>query len=131
MIKVTFPDGNVKEYSKGISPLEIAKSISHGLASKILVASINDKVWDLERPLTDDCAIKLFTWDDREGKETYWHSSAHLMAEALEELYPETKFGIGPPIEAGFYYDIDLGGKSLSSEDLGAIEKKMRQLIGF
>lgn len=128
MIKVTFPDGNVKEYSKGISPLEIAKSISHGLASKILVASINDKVWDLERPLTDDCAIKLFTWDDREGKETYWHSSAHLMAEALEELYPETKFGIGPPIEAGFYYDIDLGGKSLSSEDLGAIEKKMRQL---
>lgn len=128
MIKVTFPDGNVKEYSQGISPLEIAKSISHGLASKILVASINDKVWDLERPLTDDCAIKLFTWDDREGKETYWHSSAHLMAEALEELYPNTKFGIGPSIEAGFYYDIDLGGQSLSSEDLGAIEKKMRQL---
>ncbi len=128
MIKVTFPDGNVKEYSHGISPLEIAKSISHGLASKILVASINDKIWDLERPLTDDCAIKLFTWDDREGKETYWHSSAHLMAEALQELYPNTKFGIGPAIEAGFYYDIDLGGKSLSSDDLSAIEKKMRQL---
>lgn len=128
MIKVTFPDGNVKEYSHGISPFEIAKSISHGLASKILVASINDKIWDLERPLTDDCAIKLFTWDDKEGKETYWHSSAHLMAEALQELYPNTKFGIGPAIEAGFYYDIDLGGKSLSSDDLSAIEKKMRQL---
>lgn len=129
MIKVSFPDGNMKEYESGISPMEIAKSISHGLASKVLVSMVNDKMWDLTRPITTDSTIKLFTWDDKEGKETYWHSSAHLMAEALEELYPNVKFGIGPPIEAGFYYDIDLGeGASLSLEDLSAIEKKMTSL---
>lgn len=126
MIKVTFPDGNSKEYESGISPLEIAKSISHGLANKVLVSMVDGKMWDLTRPITTDSHIKLFTWDDKEGKETYWHSSAHLMAEALEELYPNVKFGIGPPIEAGFYYDIDLGtGNTLTLEDLSKIEKKM------
>jgi threonyl-tRNA synthetase len=128
MIKISFPDGSVREYEAEISPMEIAKQISHGLASKVLVAEVNNQKWDLTRTIDTDATLKLFTWDDKEGKETYWHSSAHLMAEALEELYPDTKFGIGPAIEAGFYYDIDLGGKSLSSDDLAAIEKKMRQL---
>ncbi len=128
MIKISFPDGSVREYEAGISPMDIAKSISHGLASKVLVAEVNSQKWDLTRTIDTDATLKLFTWEDKEGKETYWHSSAHLMAEALEAIYPDTKFGIGPPIENGFYYDIDLGGKSLSSDDLAAIEKKMRQL---
>lgn len=129
MIKVTFPDGNIREFDAGISPMQIAESISMGLAKKVLVAEVDNTPWDLTRTLTNDCAIKLYTWEDRQGKEAYWHSSAHLMAEALESLYPNVKLGIGPPIEYGFYYDIDLGeGRTLTTEDLGAIEKKMAEL---
>lgn len=129
MIQIKFPDGNIREYEEGISPMQIAESISHGLAKKVLVASVNGKPWDLSRPIATDVDLKLFTWDDTEGKEAYWHSSAHLMAEALEALYPNVKLGIGPPIEQGFYYDIDLGeGRAITSEDLPAIEKKMTEL---
>jgi threonyl-tRNA synthetase len=128
MIKISFPDGNVKEFDKGISPMEIAKSISHGLANRILVAKVNDNMWDLSRPITEDSSIALYGWDDHEGKETYWHSSAHLMAEALESIYPNVKFGIGPPIDHGFYYDIDLGGATLSMDELAKIEQKMKDL---
>lgn len=129
MIQVTFPDGNIKEFEIGISPMKIAESISHGLAKKVLVANVDGKPWDLTRSLTNDCSLKLFTWDNDEGKEAYWHSSAHLMAEALEALYPNVKLGIGPPIENGFYYDIDLGeGRSIAAEDLVKIEKKMVEL---
>lgn len=129
MIKVRFPDGNSREYESGISPMKIAESISHGLAKKVLVSSVDGKPWDLTRSLTSDCDLKLFTWEDHEGKEAYWHSSAHLMAEALEALYPNVKLGIGPPIENGFYYDIDLGeGRSITAEDLPKIEKKMLEL---
>ena len=129
MIKITFPDGNSREYEAGISPMQIAESISVGLAKKVLVAEVDGKSWDLTRTLTGDCALKLYTWDDNAGKEAYWHSSAHLMAEALEALYPNVKLGIGPPIEQGFYYDIDLGeGRTISQEDLAAIEKKMAEL---
>lgn len=129
MIKVTFPDGNIKEFEDGISPMKIAESISHGLAKRILVAEVDGQAWDLTRTLTGDCSLKLFSWDDNQGKEAYWHSSAHLMAEALEALYPNVKLGIGPPIENGFYYDIDLGeGRTIVLEDLKAIEKKMTEL---
>ena len=129
MIKITFPDGNSREYEVGISPMQIAESISVGLAKKVLVAEVDGKSWDLTRTLTGDCALKLYTWDDTAGKEAYWHSSAHLMAEALEALYPDVKLGIGPPIEQGFYYDIDLGeGRTISQEDLATIEKKMAEL---
>lgn len=129
MLKVTFPDGNIKEFEEGISPMQIASSISHGLAKRILVAEVNGQAWDLTRSLTGDCTIKFYSWEDAQGKEAYWHSSAHLMAEALESLYPGVKLGIGPPVENGFYYDIDLGeGRSISLEDLAAIEKKMTHL---
>ena len=129
MIKITFPDGNSREYEAGISPMQIAESISVGLAKKVLVAEVDGKSWDLTRTLTGDCSLKLYTWDDTAGKEAYWHSSAHLMAEALEALYPNVKLGIGPPIEQGFYYDIDLGeGRTISQEDLATIEKKMAEL---
>ncbi|MDD3878291.1 MAG: threonine--tRNA ligase [Bacteroidales bacterium] len=128
MIKITFPDSNVREYPKGFTSLDIAKSISHGLAQKVLAAKINDEVVDAHRPIYNDAAVKFLTWDDPEGKATYWHSSAHLMAAAIESLYPGTKFGIGPDIENGFYYDIDLGGKSLSSDDFEAIELKMMEI---
>ena len=129
MIKITFPDGNIREYEAGVSPMQIAESISMGLAKKVLVAEVNGKVWDLTRTLAADSSLKLFTWDDKEGKETYWHSSAHLMAEALEALYPNVKLGIGPPIDYGFYYDIDLGeGRTIVPENLIAIEKKMAEL---
>ena len=106
-IKISFPDSSVKEYKSGISSLEIAKSISNSLAKKILVASFNDVHIDLSTELTENGSIKFFTWDDIEGKKTFWHSSAHLLAEAVESLYPGVKFGIGPPIDNGFYYDID------------------------
>ncbi len=129
MIKITFPDGNIREYEAGVSPMQIAENISMGLAKKVLVAEVNGKVWDLTRTLAADSSLKLYTWDDKEGKETYWHSSAHLMAEALEALYPNVKLGIGPPIDYGFYYDIDLGeGRTIVLEDLKAIEKKMAEL---
>lgn len=129
MVKIKFPDGNVKEFESGITGLDIAKSISPKLAKEVLAVSVNGETWDLTRPITHDADIKLFTWDDDEGKHAFWHSSAHLMAEALQELYPGTKFGIGPAIENGFYYDIEPGGGVvLTDKDLEAIEKKMLEL---
>jgi len=129
MIKITFPDNTVKEFEKGINGLDIAKSISHKLAKEVLSVTVNGEVWDLSRPLENDASVRLHTWDDKEGKETFWHSSAHLMAEAIESFYPGTKFGIGPTIENGFYYDIDLPeGKNINDKDLLKIEKKMLEL---
>ncbi len=128
MIKITFPDNSVKQFPKGITGLNIAKSISEGLARNVLSITVNGEVRDINRPIEEDSTIKLNTWDDKEGRATMWHSSAHLMAAAIEELYPGTKFGIGPDIDNGFYYDIDLGDRSLTSEDLPAIEKKMKEL---
>lgn len=128
MIHISFPDGAVRDYNEGISALEIAKSISEGLARKVLAAEIDGEVWDATRPIQKDARLKLLTWDDRGAKSTFWHSSAHLMAEALEALFPGTKFGIGPAIENGFYYDIDLGDKTISEEDLRKLEDKMREL---
>ncbi|RNI26532.1 threonine--tRNA ligase [Rufibacter latericius] len=129
MINITLPDGSVREYQEGVTGIEIAASISEGLARNVLAVKVNGQVWDLTRPITEDANIQLLTWNDDEGKATYWHSSAHLMAEALEALYPGVKLGIGPAIENGFYYDIDLGeDKSLSQEDFPAIEQKMLEL---
>ncbi|MFY9361811.1 MAG: threonine--tRNA ligase [Dysgonamonadaceae bacterium] len=129
MIKITFPDGSVREYEEGITPLEIAKSISRRLAEEVLAASVNDETWDLTRPITEDATLKLLKWEDEEGKHAYWHSSAHLMAEALQELYPGIKFGIGPAIENGFYYDVDPGeGVVIKESDFPVIEKKMMEL---
>jgi len=130
MIKITFPDGSVREYEKGTTALEIAQSISSRLAQEVLAASVNDETWDLMRPINEDSTINLLKWDDDEGKHAYWHSSAHLMAEALQELYPGIKFGIGPAIENGFYYDVDPGeGVTIKEGDFPAIEKKMKELI--
>jgi threonyl-tRNA synthetase len=128
MINITLPDGSVRQYAKGISSLEIAKSISEGLARKVLAASINGQVWDLNRPINEDASLQLLTWDDKDGKNTFWHSSAHLMAEAVESMYPGVKFWVGPPVESGFYYDMDLGDKKISETDLEALEKKMNEL---
>lgn len=129
MIKITLPDNSVREFESGITGLEIAKAISNRLAKDVLAISVNGSVWDLNRPISDDASINLHTWDDREGKETFWHSSAHLMAEAIESFYPGTKFGIGPTVDTGFYYDIDLpAGKQLSEKDLEKIEQKMIEL---
>lgn len=131
MIHITFPDGNVRTYEEGITAMEIAKSISEGLARNVLAAKINGDVWDASRPITEDAAVQLLTWNDKEGKSTFWHSSAHLMAEALEALYPGVKFGIGPSIETGFYYDIDTGDQSISLDDLPKIEAKMKELASL
>lgn len=128
MIHITFPDGKVREYPKGTTAMEVAESISSGLARNVLSARVNGDVWDADRPIETDATLELLTWTDQDGKETFWHSSAHLLAEALEALYPGVKFGIGPPIENGFYYDVDLGDRALSTEDLPAIEKKMLEL---
>jgi threonyl-tRNA synthetase len=128
MIKITFPDNSVREYPEGITGQEIAQSISEGLARKVLSISVNGEVKDLTRPIKEDARVKLHTWDDKEGKATMWHSSAHLMASAIEALYPGTKFGIGPDVENGFYYDIDLGEHTLSSNDFEKIEKKMLEM---
>jgi threonyl-tRNA synthetase len=128
MIKITLPDGSIREYAKGTTALQIAQSISEGLARNVLAAKVNGEVWDATRPINDDSKLVLLTWNDTEGKSTMWHSSAHLMAEALESLYPGTKFGIGPAIENGFYYDIDLGGKAFSQEDFKKVEEKMLEL---
>ncbi len=128
MIKITFPDGNVREYAQGTSSMDIAKSISMGLAQKVLVVKVNGEIWDATRPINDDATLQLLTWDDTEGKSTFWHSSAHLMAEALEALYPGIKFGIGPALEQGFYYDVDLGDKSFSTTDFQKVEEKMLEL---
>jgi len=128
MINITFPDGAVRQYEPGITALDIAKSISEGLARKVLAAKVNGQVIDATRPITEDGTLQLLTWTDTDGKATMWHSSAHLMAEALEALYPGVKFGIGPAIENGFYYDVDLGGQSISDEDLKKLETKMAEL---
>jgi threonyl-tRNA synthetase len=128
MIKITFPDQSVKEFESGVTPLEVAQSISSRLAQDVLAASVNEQEWDLTRAITEDATIQLFKWDDAEGKHAFWHSSAHLLAEALQELYPGVKFGIGPAIENGFYYDIDPGENKITSDDFGKIEKKMLEL---
>ena len=128
MIKITLPDGAVKEYQPGTSALDVAKSISEGLARKVLAANVNGEVWDATRPIGTDATLKLLTWDDTDGKSTFWHSSAHLMAEAVESMFPGVKFWVGPAIEKGFYYDMDLGDRKLSEEDLATLEKKMNEL---
>ncbi|MGE0078746.1 MAG: threonine--tRNA ligase [Bacteroidales bacterium] len=129
MIKITFPDGNVREYPQGVTGLEIAKSISERLANDVLSVTVNGEVWDLTRGITTDATLKLHKWDDEQGKHAFWHSSAHLMAEAIESLYPGVKFGIGPSIENGFYYDIDFDKYSISEEDLPKIEEKMMEFV--
>ncbi len=128
MIKITLPDGSVREYAKGTTALEIAKSISEGLARNVLAAKVNGEVRDASRPIDEDATVQLLTWNDAEGKSTMWHSSAHLMAEALETFYPGVKFGIGPPVDHGFYYDIDLGEHKITPEDFKKIEDKMLEL---
>lgn len=128
MINITLPDGAVKQYPEGTTSLQIAKSISEGLARKVVAAQVNGQVWDATRPIDKDANLKLLTWDDAEGKSTFWHSSAHLLAEAVEALYPGVKFWVGPPVEKGFYYDMDLGGRQLNEEDLKRLEAKMNEL---
>ncbi|MCB2196402.1 MAG: threonine--tRNA ligase [Bacteroidetes bacterium] len=129
MVKITLPDNSVKEYNEAVSGYEIAKDISPRLAKEVLSVTVNDEVWDLQRPITEDAKIKLHKWDDEEGKHAFWHSSAHLLAEALEALYPGIKFGIGPSIDNGFYYDVDLPeGKVITDADFPKIESKMKEL---
>jgi len=128
MINITLPDNSIRQYSEGVTALEIARSISEGLARNVLSAIINGEVWDATRPINSDASVKLLTWDSPEGKSTMWHSSAHLMAEAIELLYPGVKFGIGPDIENGFYYDMDFGDHEISADELKAIEDKMLAL---
>lgn len=128
MIKITFPDGSEREYEAGVSGLDIAKSISSRLAKEVLACSVNDEVWDITRPIDCDASIKLYKWEDAEGKHAFWHTSAHLLAEALQELYPGVQFGIGPAIEQGFYYDVDPGDAVIKEGDLAKIEKKMLEL---
>jgi threonyl-tRNA synthetase len=127
-MKISFPDGAVREYEQGVSAMDIAKSISEGLARKVLAASVNGEVWDMTRPIQSDASLKLLTWDDAEGKNTFWHSSAHLMAEAVESLFPGVKFWVGPALDRGFYYDMDLGDQKITEEDLLTLEKKMNEL---
>ncbi len=128
MIKITFPDGAIREYTKGITALEIAASISEGLAKKIIAASVNGQIWDATRPIENDASLKLLNFNDAEGKSVFWHSTAHLMAEAVESLFPGVKFWVGPPVENGFYYDMDLGGRQITEEDLRKLEVKMAEL---
>jgi threonyl-tRNA synthetase len=128
MVQIQFPDGAVRSFEKGITALGIAKSISEGLAKKVLAATIDGEVWDATRPIHHDAALKLLTWDDADGKNTFWHSSAHLLAEAVEMQFPGAKFWVGPALEKGFYYDIDLGGKSIKEEDVVLLEHKMNEL---
>ena len=128
MIKITLPDGSVREYQEGVSAMDIAKSISEGLARKVLAASVNNEVWDASRPITTDVSLKLLTWDDTDAKSTFWHSTAHLMAEAVETMFPGVKFWVGPAIDKGFYYDMDLGDKQITEDDLAGLEKKMSEL---
>src|ERR1044072_4797892 len=130
MIKITFRDGNVREYNEGTTGLEIAKPISEGFARKVWAAKVNGEVWDATRPIYTDSTLNLLTWDDKDGKKTFWYSSAHLLAEAVESLYPGVKFWVGPALDsqAGFYYDIDMGDHKLAEEDLAKLEKKMNEL---
>ncbi|HYG01533.1 MAG TPA: threonine--tRNA ligase [Chryseosolibacter sp.] len=127
-VKISLPDGSVREFPDGVKGIEIASSISEGLARNALAIEVNGEVWDLSRQITKDSSVKILTWNDKSGKNTFWHSSAHLLAEALEALYPGVKFGIGPAIESGFYYDVDLDGRALGDNDLAAIEAKMKEL---
>ncbi|GHE64008.1 MULTISPECIES: threonine--tRNA ligase [Roseivirga] len=127
-IKITLPDGSEKVFSNGATAMDVALSISEGLARNVLAAEVNGEVWDANRPITQDATVKLLTWNDEDGKATFWHSSAHLMAEALEALYPGIKFGIGPAIENGYYYDVDFGDKEFDASELEQIEKKMLEL---
>lgn len=128
MINITFPDGAVRQYGEGTTAMQIAQSISEGLARNILAAEVNGEVWDLSRPIPQDATIRFLKWDDAEGKSTFWHSSAHLMAEAVESIFPGVKFWVGPPVEKGFYYDMDLGDQTISDSDLEKLEKKMKEL---
>ena len=128
MISISFPDGAIRQYEQGVSAMDIAKSISEGLARKVLVASVNNKVVDANLPITEDATVKFLTWDDDAGKNTFWHSSAHLMAEAVESIFPGVKFWVGPALDKGFYYDIDLADKKITEDDLLTIEKKMIEL---
>lgn len=128
MINITLPDGSVRQYEKGTTAMQVALSISEGLARNVLAAEVNGEVWDASRAIESDAAVKLLTWNDTKGKSTFWHSSAHLLAEALEALYPGIKFGIGPAIETGFYYDVDFGDREFSSDDFKQIEDKMLEL---
>jgi len=128
MINITLPDGSQRQYTAGVTAMEIAQSISEGLARNVLAAEVNGEVWDASRAIEQDATVRLLTWNDAQGKSTFWHSSAHLMAEALEALYPGTKFGIGPAIETGFYYDVDFGDREFSSDDFKQIEDKMLEL---
>ena len=128
MINITFPDGAVRQYKQGITAIGIAQSISEGLARKVLAAEVNGQVWDLSRPIENDATFKLLTWDDNGGKNTFWHSSAHLMAEAIESLFDGVKFWVGPPVDNGFYYDVDLGGRTITEDDLRKLEVKMAEL---
>jgi threonyl-tRNA synthetase len=127
-IKITLPDGSSREYPKGVSGMEIAKSISEGLARVSLAIEVNGEIMDLSRTIDNDASIKILTWNDKGGKSTFWHSSAHVLAEALEALHPNVKFGIGPPIENGFYYDVDLGDKAFGEDDLVALENKIKEM---
>ena len=127
-INITLPDGAIRQYPKGTSALDIAKSISEGLARKVLAAEVNGQVWDATRPIDSNATLKLLTWDDNGGKNTFWHSSAHLMAEAIESMFPGVKFWVGPPVDNGFYYDVDLGDRSISEDDLRKLEVKMAEL---
>ena len=128
MIKITFPDGSVKPFVEGVTAYEIAESISPRLAAEVLAANVNGTTVDLTRPINEDSEVKLLKWEDDEAKKVFWHSSSHLMAEALEAIYPGVKFGIGPAIDNGFYYDVDLGGRTITDADLPAVEKKMLEL---
>lgn len=128
MINITLPDGSVRTYQAGTSALDIAKSISEGLARKVLAASVNKEVWDATRPINTDATLQLLTWDDTDAKSTFWHSTAHLMAEAVEATFPGVKFWVGPALDRGFYYDMDLGDAKITEDDLGMLEKKMNEL---
>ena len=128
MIKITFPDGAVREYQQGITPMEVAKSISEGLARNVLAAMVDGKRTETGTPITADATLTLYTWNDKDGKEAFWHSSAHLLAEAVQSMFPKAKFGIGPAIENGFYYDIDFGGEVVNAEVLAKLEAKMKEL---
>src|ERR1700749_548309 len=128
MINITLPDGSVRQYDKGTTSMQIAMSISEGLARNVLAAEVDGQVWDASRPIEHDAKVKLLTWNDPQAKATFWHSSAHLMAEALEALSPGTKFGIGPAIETGFYYDVDFGDREFSWDEFKKIEDKIIEL---
>ena len=128
MIQITFPDGRVQAYENGTTALQIAQSISESLARNVLAAEVNQEVWDATRPISHDATLHLLTWEQLQGKSTLWHSAAHLMAEALEALYPGIQFWVGPPVEQGFYYDVDLNGHTLTPDNFAAIEAKMLDL---